>query len=90
MKIHPVGAELFRADGQSDMTNLIVAFRNFGNVSENKSNFRTQYRVDREKVARLPFCTCPCDILSDVSMYIASEIWMSEQSVNSHVAVYPM
>jgi len=23
------------------------------------------------KVARLPFCTCPCDILSGVSMYIA-------------------
>ena len=28
------------------------------------------YRVGREKVACLPFCTCPCDILSGVSMYI--------------------
>ena len=32
MKIHPVGAELFhaerRGDGQTDMTKLIVTFRN--------------------------------------------------------------
>ena len=29
------------------------------------------YRVGHEKVARLPFCTCPCDVLSGVSTYIA-------------------
>jgi len=29
MKIRPVGAELFREDGRTDMTKLIVAFRNF-------------------------------------------------------------
>jgi len=33
MKIHPVGAELFHADGRTDgqthMTKLIAAFRNF-------------------------------------------------------------
>jgi len=33
MKIYPVGAELFhtdgRTDGPTDMTKLIVAFRNF-------------------------------------------------------------
>jgi len=29
------------------------------------------YRVGHEKVARVPFFTCPCDILSGVSMYIA-------------------
>jgi len=33
IKIRPVGAKLFyadeQADGQTDMTNLIVAFRNF-------------------------------------------------------------
>jgi hypothetical protein len=28
MKIRPVGAELFHADGQTDMTKLIVVFRN--------------------------------------------------------------
>jgi Fe-S-cluster formation regulator IscX/YfhJ len=40
MKIHPVGAELFHAgermggqtDRQTDMTKLIVAFRNFSNT----------------------------------------------------------
>jgi hypothetical protein len=31
VKIRPVGAELFGADGQTDMTKLIVAFRNFTN-----------------------------------------------------------
>jgi len=40
MKIHPVGAELFHTDGETnrrtDTTKLIVAFRNFGNVPENK------------------------------------------------------
>jgi len=29
MKIRPVEAELFCADGQTDMTKLIVTFRNF-------------------------------------------------------------
>jgi len=29
MKIRPVGAELFHADGRSDMTKLIVVVRNF-------------------------------------------------------------
>jgi hypothetical protein len=32
MKILRVGAELFRADGQTDMTKLINAFRNSGNA----------------------------------------------------------
>jgi hypothetical protein len=35
MKIHPVGAELFHADGRTDM-NLIAAFR----------NIRTRLKVD--------------------------------------------
>jgi hypothetical protein len=29
MKIRPVGAELFHPDGQTDITKLIVIFRNF-------------------------------------------------------------
>jgi len=39
MKIRPVGAELYhverRADGRTDMTKLIVAFRNFANAPYN-------------------------------------------------------
>jgi hypothetical protein len=31
VKIRPVGAELFHADGQTDMTMYIAAFRNFVN-----------------------------------------------------------
>ena len=34
LKIRAVGAELFRADGQTDMTNIIVAFRNLANRPE--------------------------------------------------------
>jgi hypothetical protein len=36
MKICPVGAELFHADRRTDMTKLIVAFRNFANVPKNE------------------------------------------------------
>jgi len=35
MKIHPVGAELFHADGRTDMTKLIVSFRNSTNAPKN-------------------------------------------------------
>jgi hypothetical protein len=34
MKIRPVRTELFHADGQKDMTKLIVASRNFANAPE--------------------------------------------------------
>jgi len=36
MKMHPVGAELFRADGQTDMTKLLVAFSNIAKPRNNK------------------------------------------------------
>jgi len=34
-EVHPVGAELFHADGRTDMTKLIVIFRNFANAPKN-------------------------------------------------------
>ena len=34
MKIRRVGAEVFHSDGQTDMTKLVDAFRNFANVPE--------------------------------------------------------
>ena len=40
MKIRPVGAELFHADGRTYMTKLIVAFRNFANAPK-KQTFRS-------------------------------------------------
>jgi hypothetical protein len=41
-KIRPAGAELFHADGQTDMTKLIVAFRNFANAPK---NYQPQQRL---------------------------------------------
>ena len=37
MKICSVGVELFHADRQTDVTNLIVAFRNFAKTFKNPS-----------------------------------------------------
>ena len=37
MKIRPVGAELFHTDRRTEMTKLIVAFRNFENARKNMS-----------------------------------------------------
>ena len=39
VKICPVRAELFHADGQTDMKNLTVAFRNFANAPKNRICF---------------------------------------------------
>jgi len=37
MKIRPVGAKLFHTDRSTEMTQLIVAFRNFENAPKNMS-----------------------------------------------------
>jgi hypothetical protein len=45
MKIHPMGAELFHVNGRTEMTDLIVFFRNFANPSKSifhKPNKRGQ------------------------------------------------
>ena len=39
MKIHPLGAELFHADGPTDLTNLMAIFRNFVNAPKIVCNF---------------------------------------------------
>ena len=40
MKIRPVRDQLFHANRETDMTNLIVAFRNFAKASRNISNVK--------------------------------------------------
>jgi len=35
MKIHPVGAKLFHANGRTDMTKLLVAFGSFVKAPKN-------------------------------------------------------
>jgi len=53
MKIRPVGAELFQADGRKDMTKLIVAFRNSVNAPKNGSGVCWEkWRVAWMKVDR--------------------------------------
>jgi hypothetical protein len=44
MKILPMGAELFHADAQMDMTKLIVAFCNFKKAPENVKYFSVRSR----------------------------------------------
>jgi hypothetical protein len=39
MKVRPVGAKLFNADRQTDMTKLMVAFLNFANVPRKWLNY---------------------------------------------------
>jgi hypothetical protein len=36
MKIRPVGAELFHADRQTDMTRLVVGFRDYAKAPDKK------------------------------------------------------
>jgi hypothetical protein len=56
MKIRPVGAELFHADGQTDVAKLTVAFRNFANAPKNYSlvkketSFCTKYKFKQTLV----------------------------------------
>jgi len=44
MKIRPVGAELFHADGRTDMKQLIAAFHNFANAPKNAIGTSQQTR----------------------------------------------
>jgi hypothetical protein len=48
MKIRSVGAELFHADGQTDMKKLTVACRNFANAP--KVDIHIQYTAHRTSV----------------------------------------
>jgi hypothetical protein len=41
MTIHPVGVELFPADRRTDVTNKIVAFRNFAKEPNNYFQYKT-------------------------------------------------
>jgi len=41
MKIIALEAELYRADRRTDMTNLLVAFRNFVNRPQNQLQLQT-------------------------------------------------
>jgi hypothetical protein len=44
MKIRPLWAELFHADGRTEMTKLIVVFRNFANSPTNNKVIMYMYK----------------------------------------------
>jgi len=44
MKIRPVGAELLHVDRRTDMTKLIVAFRNFVKQPKNHHVYQKYYK----------------------------------------------
>ena len=46
MKIRQVGAEMFRADGRTNTTKLIVAFRNFAAAPEDANRCVARSRSD--------------------------------------------
>ena len=43
MKLRPLGAELFQADGQTDMAKLTVVFRNLANTHKNPLSLFCSY-----------------------------------------------
>jgi hypothetical protein len=47
MKIHPLGAELFNEDRRTDVTKLILAFRNFANASRKAKEDQVVYILRR-------------------------------------------
>jgi hypothetical protein len=65
---HPVGAELFRADRRTDMTKLIVAFRNFANAP--KIHFFCVYSSLSTSVYAI-HCTCLSNELYQKLNYIS-------------------
>ena len=47
MKICSVGVEFFHADGETDMTKLIIAFRNFANAPKMEASVSFENFVAR-------------------------------------------
>jgi hypothetical protein len=70
MKIRPVGAEFFDADGRTEMTKLILAFRNFANCPENEwiplflDDVNQAHKTS--EMERVRYFTCDCSKLSNV------------------------
>jgi hypothetical protein len=56
MKIRPVGAKLFHAGGQTNMTKGLVSFRNFANARKKMEAMDVLLNVDRG----VRFMSLPC------------------------------
>jgi hypothetical protein len=57
VKIRQVGAELFHADGRTDMTNLTVAFRNFANEPKKSAQSQEVFIVRLQPETMQPLRT---------------------------------
>jgi hypothetical protein len=69
-KIRPVEAELFRADGRTDMTQLIVASRNFSNAT------KIQFTSDRKLTASsLQILVCSGVYCTSHKKHIKYTVW---------------
>jgi ribosomal protein L18E len=67
MTILPVGAELYRVDGQTDMTKLTVAFLNFSKKSKNRIRQDTSKSIEiYYKVHGLPSKSGNCRLQKEV------------------------
>ena len=60
MKIRPVWAELYHVDGRTDMTELIVAFRNFANAHKFGSYRRRWKRINSDFLTWQDSVTSSC------------------------------
>jgi hypothetical protein len=65
-----VGAELFHADGRTDMTKLIVAFRNFAKAPKEEFKTNAQYK---EGKANLPKASHHSDHAFQLLLLVASQ-----------------
>jgi hypothetical protein len=86
IKIRPVGAELFHSDRQTDMTKLIVAFRNFANAPTEILKRLGQLTVTMRHVLTSK-CTCRvhrhCCTKSHLYMYISYSMRQSSRWVDN-------
>jgi hypothetical protein len=65
MKIRPVGTEMFRVDGQTDMKRTKIAFRNYVQVPKVATNLRIEVSRSLKKII-----FNKCIVILKVYMYI--------------------
>jgi len=78
MEIRQVGEELFRADGRTDMTKLIMAFRNFVNAPKNSSYLQFYvWHIAKRLAEKLESQTKVCANLVQCKNFVNLSWWLS-------------
>ena len=83
MKIRPVGAELFHADGRTDMTKLTVAFRNSAKAPKNVACSRNH--CCHGNVTKLSLC-----IVVDLEVAVSSIKPLSVAKETQECTAFPL